>query len=95
MPACEREGRRRSLSAETQPGAPSSPLTSAFEAPTEVAGRWDRDAFRAEQIKISFILAAKFEIFQTSSCAQGNVRQVEHVIGLLVRQMHFEYKCSR
>ena len=62
-----------------------------LEAATEVArGRRIGDPQCTEQIKVGFVLAPQFEILQARSRTQGIVCQVEHVVRLMIGEMHFE-----
>lgn len=45
---------------------------------------------RGQCVEIDLVVAAQFEILQTVAVAEGVVSQVEHVIGLVIRQMNLE-----
>ena len=62
-----------------------------LEPPAEVAGGGRvGNPLGAEQVEIGLVLPPQFEIFQARASAQRVVGQVEHVVRLVIRQMHFE-----
>ncbi|MBE7456084.1 MAG: hypothetical protein HS102_05580 [Planctomycetia bacterium] len=61
------------------------------EPPAEVAGRGRiGDALRPEGIEVNLVVAPQFQIVQARAAAQTVVSDVQHVIGLVVRQMLLE-----
>src|SRR5260370_283516 len=59
---------------------------------TEIASRGRiGQATGAEGIEKDLVVAPQFQVLQASAVAQGVIRQVEHVIGLVVRQMDFQH----
>ena len=44
----------------------------------------------AQGVHIDFVVAAKFQVFQACAAGQHVVGDVQHVVGLVIRQMHLE-----
>ena len=62
-----------------------------MKAATEIAGRRRiGNPASVQRIEQGFILSPQFQIFQACAAAQRVVRQVQHVIRLVIRQMHFQ-----
>ena len=45
---------------------------------------------RAQGVEEDFVLAAQFHVLQAGAVAQSVVSEVEHMIGLVVRQVDFQ-----
>lgn len=61
------------------------------EAPAEVTGRGRvRDQVRAQRVHVRRVVAQPLDVFQPRPAAQHVVGEVQHVIRLVVRQMHLE-----
>ena len=61
------------------------------EAAAEVPGRRRvRDQVRTQGVHVRGVVAQPFDVFQPGATAQHVVRQVQHVIGLVVRQVHLQ-----
>ena len=59
--------------------------------PAEVAGRRRiGNAPRADRVEIHFVVAAQFDVVQTSAVAQRVEREVQHMIALVVGQMDLQ-----
>ena len=62
-----------------------------LEAAAEIAGRGRiGNAAGAEGVEEDFVVAAQFEVLQAGAVAQGVVGEVQHVVGLVIRQMDLE-----
>ncbi len=66
---------------------------SSGESSAKVAGRGGiRNAFGAQGVQIGLVLAAQLQVFQARPAAQRVVRQVQHVVPLVIRQMNLEQR---
>ena len=62
-----------------------------LEAPAKVPGRGGvRDPLRADRVQIGFVVAEQFQMIQTCPAGQPVVRDVHHVIALVIRQVNLE-----
>ena len=61
------------------------------EAPAEVASRGRiRDQVRAQRIHVRRVMAQTLDVLQPCAATQNVVRKVQHVIRLMIRQMHLQ-----